>query len=69
MVKVAWIQGKSQGTIEKNLSYLTQKIREACSSIKPDLVILQELCLTDYPVITEAPNNFDLAFHTLSKDH
>ncbi len=63
MVKVAWIQGKSQGTIEKNLSYLTQKIREACSSIKPDLVILQELCLTDYLAITEAPENFDLAFH------
>lgn len=70
MIKVAWIQGKSQGSIAANLEYYQKKIyalntEQNSASEKLDLVILPELFLTDYFPVAEKPENFDLAF---SKD-
>lgn len=57
--KTAWIQGKSQGDIKKNLKYYSEKIREVARSTQ--LVVLPELFLWDYFPIKEDKQNFDLA--------
>ena len=66
MVKVAWIQGKSQGSIEANIHYYKGKIDELMADNsqenKPELVLLPELFLTDYFAIEENPDYFNLAF-------
>ncbi|NQY80818.1 MAG: carbon-nitrogen hydrolase [Candidatus Caenarcaniphilales bacterium] len=65
MVQIAWIQGKSQGSIAANLDYYQKKIKDLKASDnaeKLELIILPELFLTDYFAIEEKPENFDLAF-------
>jgi N-carbamoylputrescine amidase len=60
VVRFIWIQGKSQHSIDANLDYYIQKIREAKSSAG-DTILLPELFLTDYFCIEERQENFDLA--------
>lgn len=65
MVQIAWVQGKSQGSITANHDYYQEKIKELKSSHtakKLELILLPELFLTDYFAIEEKPENFDLAF-------
>ena len=71
MAKIAWIQGKSQGSIAENIEYYKDKIACLKSSAEADnleLVILPELFLTDYFAIEEKVDNFDLAFSNSSKE-
>ena len=71
-LKVTYIQGKSQGDIEKNLEYYTRKIYEVCrsgevtSSIQ--LVVLPELFLWDYFPITEDKKHFESAINIDSSE-
>ena len=59
-LKLAWIQGKSQGSLEANLSYYKAKIQELAQQ-KPDLILLPELFLSDYFAIEENQESLDLA--------
>lgn len=66
-MKVALIQGKSQGSINANLDYYSGKIR---SSIKAglSLIVLPELVLSDYFPIVEDSKNFALALELNSPE-
>ena len=66
-LQTAWIQGKSQGNIEKNLEYYSKKIKEA-SKTSAKLIVLPELFLWDYFPIKEDKKNFDLAISIDSKE-
>lgn len=66
-MKLAWIQGKSQKTLKANLDYYKAQIIEAAKS-KPDLVVLPELCLSDYFAITQNPENFKYALELGSNE-
>ena len=71
LLKVTWIQGKSQGDLNKNLKYYTEKIRDVCRRgevTSPLLVVLPELFLWDYFPIQEDKNSFDLAITIDSKE-
>jgi len=59
-IKIAWIQGKSQGSLEKNALYYKNKIEDLAKQ-KPDLILLPELFLSDYFAIEEKAENLDLA--------
>ena len=59
-LKLAWIQGKSQGSPEANSSYYKDKIQELAKQ-KPDLILLPELFLSDYFAIEEKQESLDLA--------
>ena len=71
-LKISYIQGKSQGSIEKNLEYYTDKIFEITQRrgevTSPLLVVLPELFLWDYFPIKEDKKNFDLAISVDSKE-
>lgn len=67
LLKIAYIQGKSQGNIEKNLEYYSKKIKEA-SKTSAKLIVLPELFLWDYFPIKENKTNFDLAITIDSKE-
>lgn len=67
MIKVSYIQGKSQGSIKANLEYYSSKIEEASRSASK-LIILPELFLWDYFPITEDKKHFDLAISVDSKE-
>lgn len=60
ILKAAWIQGKSQGSLEKNQAYYTHNIKEAAKK-GANLVVLSELFLWDYFPRIEDKKNFDLA--------
>lgn len=60
ILKAAWIQGKSQGSLEKNQAYYTHNIEEAAKK-GANLVVLSELFLWDYFPRIEDKKNFDLA--------
>lgn len=62
----AWIQGKSQGDLNKNIDYYTKKVQEASKS-RAKLIALPELFLWDYFPITEDKKNFDGAITIDSK--
>ena len=66
MIKVSWIQGQDQGSLQKNINYYTDKIKSISSS--PDLIVLPELCLSNYFCIREEAFNFDLAFEINSPE-
>lgn len=71
LTKISYIQGKSQGDLNKNLKYYTEKIRDVCCRgevTSPLLVILPELFLWDYFPIQEDKNSFDLAITIDSKE-
>lgn len=59
-MKLAWIQGKSQGSIEANADYYIAKIKKAAES-NPGLILMPELFLADYFAIEEKAENFQLA--------
>ena len=59
-IKTSWIQSSSQGDLNKNLKYYSEKIREASKS-ESKLIILPELFLWDYFPITEDKKHFDSA--------
>ena len=61
--KAAWIQGKSQGNLKKNIDYYSKKITQAAES-GSKMIILPELFLSDYFPITEDKKNFTLAITT-----
>ncbi|MBI2995786.1 MAG: carbon-nitrogen hydrolase [Candidatus Melainabacteria bacterium] len=63
--KAAWIQGKSQGNLNKNLKYYSEKIQDACKS-KTKLIVLPELFLWDYFPITEDKKHFNSALEIKS---
>lgn len=75
--KAAYIQGKSQGDLNKNLKYYSDKIKLAASS-RAKLIVLPELFLWDYFPITEDKKHFESAinvgsnpikhFQTLAKE-
>jgi len=67
MLKIAWIQGKSKGSLEKNQAYYFQKIEEAAKD-RANLIVLPELFLWDYFPIKEDKRNFDLAITLDSKE-
>lgn len=70
-IKIAWIQGKSQVDLNKNLDYYTQKIHDVCSRgevTSPLLVVLPELFLWDYFPRQEEKTNFDLAIELDSEE-
>ena len=67
LLKTSYIQGKSQGSIEKNLKYYSKKIREA-SKKNVKLIVLPELFLWDYFPVKEDKKNFDLAITIDSKE-
>ncbi len=70
-IKIAWVQGKSQGDFKKNLDYYTEKIKSISDLKKntdqPRLVVLPELFLWDYFPITEDKKHFDTAINTDSE--
>lgn len=66
-MKLSYIQGKSQGTIQKNLEYYTLKIEEA-SKLGSKLILLPELFLWNYFPITEDKKHFDTAISIDSKE-
>lgn len=59
-LKIAWIQGKSQGSLEKNITYYIEHIKKLAKS-KPDIILLPELFLSDYFAIEEEASSLDLA--------
>ena len=64
--KAAWIQGKSQGNLDRNLIYYTEKIKYIAKDVgaycnTPLLVVLPELFLWDYFPITEDKKHFNTA--------
>lgn len=71
--QLAWIQGKCQGDLSKNLSYYTEKIYEVANRNRgkvtlPLLVVLPELFLWDYFPREKNKKNFDLAINPDSKE-
>jgi len=63
--KALWIQGKSQGDLNKNLKYYSEKIKSAAKH-NAKLIILPELFLWDYFPITEDKKHFDSAIEIKS---
>jgi N-carbamoylputrescine amidase len=59
-LKLAWIQGKSQGSLVANKDYYLSKIKKLALT-KPDIILLPELFLTDYFAIEEEASSLDLA--------
>jgi N-carbamoylputrescine amidase len=59
-LKLAWIQGKSQGNLEANKAYYLKKIKELAKE-NPDTIFLPELFLSDYFAIEEKAEDLDLA--------
>lgn len=70
IIKISWIQSKSQGDLNKNLKYYTEKIRDVCrrDGVTPSLLILPELFLWNYFPITEDKKHFDSAITINSKE-
>lgn len=68
-VNISWVQSKSQGGLNKNLKYYSEKIRDLCRGkvTSPLLVVLPELFLWNYFPITEDKKNFDAAITIDSK--
>jgi len=66
-IKIAWVQGKSQGDFKKNLDYYTEKIKSIPDLKKntdqSKLIVLPELFLWDYFPITEDKKHFDAAIN------
>jgi N-carbamoylputrescine amidase len=58
--KLAWIQMPSYGNIKSNTDALLNHCHELADS-GAQIILLQELCFTDYFPIREAPEKFDLA--------
>ena len=75
--QASWIQGKAQGSINKNFNYYCEKIKIAAQK-NSKLIVLPELFLWEYFPITEDKKHFDFAiiieselvknFQLLSKD-
>jgi N-carbamoylputrescine amidase len=65
--KIAWIQGKSQGSRKANSDYYTKKITDA-SKTGSKLIVLPELFLWDYFPIKEDKKNFDEAIELSSSE-
>ena len=59
-MKVTWIQGQSQGSVEANFVYYQDTIKEAAKT-GAQLVVLPELFFTDYFAIEERVENFAFA--------
>lgn len=59
-LKLAWIQGKSQGDLEVNSNYYIEKIKKLAQN-KPDIILLPELFLSDYFAIEEDAASLDLS--------
>lgn len=61
-MKIAILQYKSLGSVEKNFTALQTQLKKLNQGKnKADLVLLPELCLWDYFCITENSNHFDSA--------
>jgi N-carbamoylputrescine amidase len=59
-LKLAWIQGKSQGNLEANIPYYVERIKKLAQN-KPDIILLPELFLSDYFAIEEEASSLDFA--------
>ena len=59
-LKLAWIQGKSQGSLEANIIYYIEHIKRLAQN-KPDIILLPELFLSDYFAIEEEASRLDFA--------
>lgn len=66
-IKTSYIQGKSQGNIQKNIEYYSSKIEQA-SKFGSKLIVLPELFLWDYFPITENIKHLDTAVEIDSKE-